>query len=42
VPNPHMADVSRTKEKAARRRLSNSNQMIADQATIIADFDFLR
>jgi hypothetical protein len=32
----------RPKEKAARRRLPNSNLMIADQAAINAGFDFRR
>jgi hypothetical protein len=37
-----MAGAVAPKEKAARRRLFNSNPMIVDQAAINAGFDFRR
>ena len=37
-----VAQLMRPKQKAARRRLLNSNPMIVDQATINAGFDFRR
>jgi hypothetical protein len=40
--NGHGAPEISQKEKAARRRLLNSNLMIADQAAINAGFDFRR
>jgi hypothetical protein len=47
VPNSDIADATRSnkqavKEKAARRRLLNSNLIIVDQAAINAGFDFRR
>ena len=42
VPTSDMAEVDCIKEKAARRRLLNSNPVISDQAAIKAGFDFRR
>jgi hypothetical protein len=37
-----MKEISRTKEKAAQRRLSIQTLMLVDQAAISAGFDFRR
>jgi hypothetical protein len=41
-PEPEVAASRVAKERAARRRLFNSNLMIVDQAAINAGFDFRR
>jgi hypothetical protein len=42
LPTCDIGRLATAKQKAARRRLFNSNPMIEGQADIIARFDFLR
>jgi hypothetical protein len=42
VPDLDISDASHRKEKATQKRLFNSTLMIADQAAVNADSDFLQ